>query len=99
MNLRKAAPLFALLFCAALPLFAETHAEAVFKRLQSLSGEWEGKDDHGMVSKTNFQVLASKTSVMETLSPAGMEEMVTLYMIDGDGIVLLHYCSADNPLI
>jgi len=96
MNLRKAAPLFALLFCAAVPLFAETHAEAVFKKLQSLSGEWEGKDDHGMVSKTNFQVLASKTAVMETLSPAGMEGMVTLYSIDGDGIALVHYCPTNN---
>src|SRR6266567_3265016 len=83
MNLRKNASLFALLFCAAVPLFAETYAEGVFKKLQSLSGEWEGKDAHGMLSKTNFQVLASKTAVMETLSPAGMEEMVTLYSIDG----------------
>src|SRR5258708_31189934 len=96
MNLRKAAPLLVLLFCAAIPLFAETHAEAVFKKLQSLSGEWEGKDDHAMVVKTNFQILASKTAVMETLSPAGMEEMVTLYSIDGDGIALVHYCPTNN---
>src|SRR5258708_10810069 len=96
MNLRKAAPLFALLLFAAVPVFAETHAEAVCKKLQSLSGEWEGKDDHGMVSKTNFRVLASKTAVMETLSPAGMEEMVTLYSIDGDGIALVHYCPTYN---
>jgi hypothetical protein len=96
MNLRKAAPLLALLFCAIVPLFAETHAEAVFKKLQSLSGEWEGKDEHAMVVKTNFQILASKTAVMETLSPAGMEEMVTLYSIDGDGIALVHYCPTNN---
>ena len=96
MSLRKNASLFALLLCAAVPLFAETYAEGVFKKLQSLSGEWEGKDAHGMLSKTNFQVLASKTAVMETLSPAGMEEMVTLYSIDGDGIALVHYCPTNN---
>src|SRR6266700_235585 len=96
MSLRKNASLFALLLCAAVPLFAETHAEAVFKKLQSLSGEWEGKDAHGILSKTNFQVLASKTAVMETLSPAGMEEMITLYSIDGDGIALVHYCPTNN---
>src|SRR5260370_6868561 len=49
-----------------------------------------------MVAKTNFRVLASKTAVMETLSPAGMEEMVTLYSIDGDGIALVHYCPTNN---
>lgn len=96
MNLRKAAPLLALLFCAAVPLLAGTYAEAVFKKLQSLAGEWEGKDEHGMVAKTNFQVLASKTAVMETLSPAAMEQMVTLYSIDGDGIALVHYCPTNN---
>jgi hypothetical protein len=96
MNLRKAAPLLALLFCAAIPLFAETHAEAVFRKRQSLSGDWEGKDEHSMVAKTTFQILASKTAVMETLSPAGMEEMITLYSIDGDGIALVHYCPTNN---
>jgi len=49
-----------------------------------------------MVSKTNFQILASKTAVMETLSPAGMEEMITLYSIDRDGIALVHYCPTNN---
>ncbi len=33
---------------------------------------------------------------METLSPSGMEEMVTLYSIDGDGIALVHYCPTNN---
>ena len=49
-----------------------------------------------MAVKTNFQVMASKTAVMETLSPSGMEEMVTLYSIDGDGIALVHYCPTNN---
>src|SRR6267143_1546600 len=81
MRLRKMAPLLALLSLAAAPL---------------LAGEWEGKDDHGMAVKTNLQVMASKTAVMETLSPSGMEEMITLYSIDGDGIALVHYCPTNN---
>ncbi len=78
------------------PLVAGNHAEAAFKKLQSLAGDWEGKDEHGMVTKTSFKVLASKTAVMETLSPAGMEEMVTLYSLDGDAIALVHYCPTNN---
>ena len=96
MTLRKIAPLLTLLSLAAAPLIAGSHSEAVFKKLQSLAGEWEGKDSHGMVAKSNFQVMASKTAVMETLSPFGMEEMITLYSIDGDGIALVHYCPTNN---
>src|SRR6202158_891240 len=96
MRLRKMAPLLALLSLAAAPLIAGSRSEAAFKKLQSLAGEWEGKDDHGMAVKTSFRVMASKTAVMETLSPSRMEEMVTLYSIDGDGIALVHYCPTNN---
>lgn len=96
MNVRKITGLFALLVFAAAFLMAATHSEAAFKKLQSLAGEWEGKDEHGMPVKTSFQALASRTAVMETLSPSGMEEMVTLYSMDGDGIALVHYCPTNN---
>ena len=96
MNVRKIAGLFALLAIAAVSLLAGTHSEAAFKKLQSLAGDWEGKDAHGMLAKTSFQVLASRTAVMETLSPSGMEDMVTLYSMDDDGIALVHYCPTNN---
>jgi hypothetical protein len=85
-----------LLFAAAIPILAAEHSAAVFKKLQSLAGEWEGKDEHGMAVKTSFKALASDTAVMETLSPSGMEEMITLYSIDHDGIALVHYCPTNN---
>lgn len=96
MTLRKAALLLALLAIAAIPLLAANHSEVAFNKLISLAGEWEGKDEHGMAAKTNFQVLATKTAVMETLSPSGMDEMVTLYSLDNDGIALVHYCPTNN---
>jgi hypothetical protein len=96
MNARKFALLCVFLILAAAPLLAGTHSEAAFKKLQSLAGAWEGKGEHGMLVKTNFQVLASKTAVMETLAPSGMEQMVTLYSIDDDGIALVHYCPTNN---
>ncbi|MDP9159694.1 MAG: hypothetical protein M3O09_05625 [Acidobacteriota bacterium] len=33
---------------------------------------------------------------METLSAADMEEMLSLYTVDGDGIQLAHYCPTNN---
>jgi hypothetical protein len=78
MRLRKIARLLALLSLAAEPLIAGSRSEAVFKEMQSLAGECEGKDDHGMAVKTNFWVSASKTALMKTLSPSRMEEMIKL---------------------
>ena len=78
------------------PVLAGTHSDAAFKKLQSLTGQWEGKDNHGMAAKTSFEVLASGTAVLEKLSPSGMEEMITLYSMDQDGIALVHYCPTNN---
>jgi hypothetical protein len=76
---RKLSLLLLLAASIAAPLSAGTHSAAAFKKLQSLAGDWEGKDGHGMAVKTSFKTLASGTAVMETLSPAGMEEMVPDY--------------------
>lgn len=78
------------------PIWAGPHSVAAFKKLQTLAGEWEGKDDQGMAVKTNFKIAAADTALIETISPHGMEEMVTLYSADGDGVALVHYCPTNN---
>ena len=77
-------------------VFAANGTSAAFKKLQSLAGEWEGKDEQGNPVKTSFKLIVSSTAVMETLTASGMDEMVTLYSIDGDSIALLHYCPTNN---
>src|SRR5215471_9931966 len=67
-----------------------------FKKLQALAGEWQGKDDSGMEAKTSFRLVVANTTVMETLDAHGMEEMLTLYTVDRDGIALVHYCPTNN---
>jgi hypothetical protein len=99
MSLRRALSLCALFFFSSSLhslLFAGTPVESAFKKLQSLGGQWEGKDAHGMLAKTSFEVLASGTAVIERLDASGMEEMVTLYSVDRDGIALVHYCPTNN---
>jgi hypothetical protein len=76
----------------------DTQAKAALEKLKSLAGDWEGKDNMDMPAKTNFKVMVSGTTVMETLSPTGMggEDMVTLYTVDGDSIRIVHYCPTNN---
>jgi len=75
---------------------ADSHSGAAFKRLQGLAGEWEGMDDKHQAVKTSFKPIVSNTAMMETLSPSGMEEMVTVYSLDRDGISLVHFCPTNN---
>jgi hypothetical protein len=97
MNCRKFPWLLVLVGFITAPLLpASPHSNAAFKRLLSLAGEWEGKDEHGMVAKTSFKAMASNTAVLETLAASGMDEMVSLYSIDQDSVSLVHYCPTNN---
>lgn len=71
-------------------------ATVAFVKLQSLAGDWEGKDADGNPARTTFKLAVANTAVLETLSMSGMEEMLTLYSIDKDGIALVHYCPTNN---
>jgi hypothetical protein len=95
--MRKRAPIFAVIVLAAASnVLAAALSASAFKRLQTLAGDWEGTDEKRQPVKTNFKSIVSDTAVMETLSPSGMEEMVTVYSLDGDGIALVHFCPTNN---
>jgi len=88
--------LLTLALCA-VPVKSQTSPNSsAFKKLQSLAGNWEGKDAHGMTVKTQFKSVVSDTAMMETLDMPGMDEMMTIYSIDGDGIALVHFCPTNN---
>jgi len=70
--------------------------DSAFKKMMSLQGEWEGTDANGHKVHSSFKSVISGTTLMETLSPSEMEEMLSLYSVDGDGIQLAHYCPTNN---
>jgi hypothetical protein len=80
----------------------ETHPPArstpAFDQLKSLAGEWEGKGDTASSAnvRITYQVVSNGTTVMEHLQPAHEPDMLTMYTLDGDRIVVTHYCSAGN---
>jgi hypothetical protein len=86
---------FALLVPASMAQ-APNYANNAFQKLRALAGDWEGKDDAGKMAKTQFRLVAGDTAILETLAMSGMEEMLTLYSVDGDGIALVHYCPTNN---
>ena len=88
--------LAAVLLVASSYMLAGPNSAAAFKKLQGLAGDWEGTDEKHQPVKTSFKPIVSNTAMMETLSPSGMEDMVTVYSLDGDGIALVHFCPTNN---
>jgi len=79
----------------ATPAFDDRSA---FEALKALAGSWEGKTSEPgeqPVTET-FRVIAGGSVVLEDMFPGTPHEMVTVYHMDGDRLVLTHYCAVGN---
>jgi hypothetical protein len=83
--------------CSVCQASTGTLADAAIQKLRALAGEWQGRDAEGNQVKSSFVPIASDTAVMETLTmPEQTDDMVTLYSVDGESILLMHYCPTNN---
>jgi hypothetical protein len=72
-------------------------ARAAFERIKGLSGAWQGRSTRGWAETLRYQVIAGGSAVLETSFEAHPgEEMATVFHMDGDRLVLTHYCVAKN---
>ena len=94
---RKLASLaFAILFPSVLPQTASpANDPSPFESLKALVGEWEGSNAQGPV-KITYTLVSNGSALMERMQPAKEPEMITMYSVDGDHIMVTHYCSAGN---
>jgi hypothetical protein len=95
--------LFALVLCAfvsALASSQEMHMAArstpAFDQLKALAGHWEGTTATGQKGEVTYEVISNGSVVMERLHPGNEPDMITMYTLDGDRILVTHYCSAGN---
>jgi hypothetical protein len=80
---------------AAGPKAEPMSAAEAFSRLKTLAGDWEGDSQMGKVH-LNIQLIAGGTSLVERETGEKMPEMMTVYYVDGDRLLLTHYCMAGN---
>jgi hypothetical protein len=71
-------------------------AKAAFARLKTLAGEWKVDTGHGGPAKTIYRVTSAGSAVMETIMAGTDHEMVSVYHLDGDNLVMTHYCAVGN---
>lgn len=77
------------------PVLAQSNAKARFEKLKSLVGEWQGTGPHASTN-VSYQLVSGGSAVMETLMPKGEPDMITIYHLDGDKLMMTHYCSIGN---
>jgi hypothetical protein len=79
-------------------------AREAFERIKALSGRWRGGSTKGWTDEVRIRPIAGGSAVVEDGggSPAGEngahpgEEMMTVFYLDGDRLMLTHYCVARN---
>ncbi len=76
--------------------YLEARTGAAFHRRFLCRGCLSGRSGNFGIPKTEFKLVAGGTAVLETLAASGMEEMLTVYSMDGESILLTHYCPTNN---
>ena len=72
-------------------------SRAAFERLKALAGDWDGKSTKGWEETLQYRTIAGGTTVLETSFDAHPgQEMATTFYLDGDRLMLTHYCMAKN---
>ena len=93
--------------CALSLLQAEPHAKPAapggeksrkaFEHLKNLSGDWEGKSTKGWTERISYRVIAGGSCLMDLSYGAHPNEwMASMIHMDGDRLMLTHYCVAKN---
>ena len=75
----------------------ESAAEA-FSRFSSLEGDWNSTPDPSDMppSIVNYRTIANGSAVVETVFKGTPFEMSTVIFLDGDRLLMTHYCAARN---
>jgi hypothetical protein len=71
-----------------------------FERFKALAGDWVAADDGDMSKKgdlvARYHLTGGGSAVVEELFPGTPHEMTTVYHLDGQDVVLTHYCMMGN---
>jgi hypothetical protein len=72
--------------------------KAAFASLKQLAGSWQGHVEKadGPQAFARYELISNGTAVMETLFPGTEHEMRSIYFLEGNDLVLTHFCATGN---
>jgi len=85
--------LFILLISTA--ALAQSAAQKSFEQLKVLAGSWEGSLD-GQTMHVSLRVTSMGNALMHEMKGSGPDDPITVFNLDGDRLLLTHYCDAGN---
>jgi hypothetical protein len=77
---------------------AKVDAPQAYAKLKALAGTWQERSTKGWEGKNSIRVIARGSAVLMTneFTDAPGEGMATLFYVDGDRLLVTHYCEAGN---
>jgi hypothetical protein len=75
-------------------LFAQSDAQKAFAQVKTLDGSWNGKTSEGDTVQVSFRDTAGGSAVMSEIM--GKEDMISMFHLDGDRLLITHYCAIGN---
>jgi hypothetical protein len=94
MKMLRAAALGLLLFTVSAAQ-AQSDAQKALERFKELVGTWQGKTAKGGPVEDTYSLTAGGTAVMGE-DKMGAEEMLSLFYVDGDRLLMTHFCPSGN---
>jgi hypothetical protein len=94
-NLATVAATLILVFSASV-VMADSEARKSFDLLKGMEGSWTGKNSQGEPLHVSFRMTADGSALMSEINGHGRQNMITMFHMDGDRLVMTHYCSAGN---
>ena len=74
----------------------QSNAQKTFDTLKTLSGNWEGKNHQGQTLRVSFRETAGGSALLSEIHGQGPENMISMIHLDGDRVLMTHYCGAGN---
>ena len=90
--------LAALVFLCLVPsvLNAEEGAsKRTFEQLKTLVGDWTIADSNRK-TQVNFRLIANDSAIVETWTMSPTRQSMTVYVLDGERLIMTHYCPQGN---
>jgi hypothetical protein len=76
--------------------FAQSEAQKSFTQLKSLAGAWQGTVD-GKPMQVSLRVTSMGNALVHEMTMTGRpDDPITMLYLDGDRLLLTHYCDAGN---
>jgi hypothetical protein len=77
---------------------AGADGKAAFVRLKALVGDWDARGDSpsGFPLRIEYRLTGAGSALTERVFAGTDHEMTTVYYLDGNDLVLTHYCAGAN---